>query len=244
MERQMQQALKLQAFKSYPKPKREALSAGGSCSLSELLTRCASPYAIEPNVFAQYLEKAVTSVGDAAAFKYYLPSLMSLTCADGALSIQILSDKIRYANFTSWKSEEVRQVKDAFHASWRTFLGAGEGHVNKSNDWVDAFLTLFGDDDIRLMLRTWDEVISRRSLEHFGDFIAGNMDYFFGDRNGYQFTSVDAYASISGSNLVAQWLLGEPKIWSAQKVGVIDQPGEDLQYFLEIYREWRKKSPL
>lgn len=66
---------------------------------------------IDGSVLSRYAFKAMTTWGDTATFRYFLPALL-----DGGADLPLLADKLSYGGWKSWSTPQVESVRTALFA--------------------------------------------------------------------------------------------------------------------------------
>jgi hypothetical protein len=140
---------------------------------------------LTPHDFRRYAFKALTTWGDADDFRHFLPRLLELIAFDDFKSLvnaEIVTDKLRYAQWQQWDKHEVRAVRDYFIALWKYYLGETPVGVEEPYNYPDApigdWLCIIAqaEDDLLPFLTIWHEINSLSSVLHLVQWI--NRNYF------------------------------------------------------------------
>ena len=87
----------------------------------------------------RYVWSAMTTWGDAALFRHFLPRILELMCTHQFLwDPEILGEKLRYAEWSKWEAQQQTAVGRFFTAWWRGML---RSEVKEDTD-PDAFLCM------------------------------------------------------------------------------------------------------
>jgi hypothetical protein len=106
------------------------------------------------DVVADYAAHAMTTVGSASDFRYFLPRLLQLAVTDGFdwPDLEIAVGRLRLAGWTAWPADQQRAVRDVLWALWTQTLGQ-----HPSDPDADAVLCAIGnaEPDISGYLAFW-----------------------------------------------------------------------------------------
>lgn len=123
-----------------------------------------------------YAFDALSTFGDVASLKYFLPRLLELTLEDpqGWTSLEVLIGKLAHGSWTSWPAEEQEAVTGALHVLWDATLSADTTAVG---GWeVDTVLCALGQalESIMPMLDRWTRTDTETARRHLAQWIELN----------------------------------------------------------------------
>ncbi len=124
-----------------------------------------------------YSFKALTTWGDLANFKRFLPRLFELLALRGfdRLDPEILFSKLTYAGWGNWPDQEQRAIQAYFHALWQAILN----HPGSETLFTPADSLLCGlgqaENDLAPYLSLWQAQSSADAAAHLAAFILQNI---------------------------------------------------------------------
>jgi hypothetical protein len=143
------------AFADEPRP--ADLEACPCCVSREQVEALLGPEdrrTLPASVVADYAVHAMTTVGSASDFRYFLPRLLQLAVTDGFdwPDLEIAVGKLRLAGWAAWPASEQRAVRDVLWTLWTHTLGR-----HPSDPDADTVLCAIGnaEDDIAGYLAFW-----------------------------------------------------------------------------------------
>ncbi len=122
---------------------------------------------IPPERLRYYLFKAMTTIGETADFKHYLPRMLDAWAREylGAETImhhEILGEKIEYADFAAWPDHEQEAVLRVFKELWALLLARYPIYPD-----AEVLLCAVGQfTSLQPWLDTWRETLTLPALAH------------------------------------------------------------------------------
>lgn len=108
-----------------------------------------------------YAANVMFTVGSSADFRYFLPRLFEIACDDGFgwPDMEPLVSRLRYAQWTTWQSDERDAVRGFLSALWSYSLAC---HPDEAYD-IDAILCAIGNAEVDLTpyLTEWTTALAR-----------------------------------------------------------------------------------
>jgi hypothetical protein len=143
------------AFAAEPKP--ADLEACPCCVSREQVAALLGPddlRTLPADTVADYAAHAMTTVGSASDFRYFLPRLLQLAVTDGFdwPDLEIAVGRLRLAGWLAWPADQQRAVRDVLCALWDQTL-----RQHPSNPDADTVLCAIGnaENDLTSYLATW-----------------------------------------------------------------------------------------
>ncbi|MEU4163417.1 hypothetical protein [Actinoplanes sp. NPDC026670] len=109
-----------------------------------------------------YAANVMFTVGGVADFRYFLPRLLEIACAEGFSwpDLESVVGRLRFAEWRGWRDEERDAVHDFLAALWSSALTSGPDQED-----VDTILCAIGnaEDDLEPYLIEWASALTRPS---------------------------------------------------------------------------------
>jgi len=211
-----------EVFASYPPPRvLDASPARDPVAIVKTLTsvplRELTGEQLDP-----YAGWAMTTVGDAADYKHFLPRILELAVFDRrwhGLDPPIIAGKMNYGGWQTWPPEEQTVVGALFAGACRHGF---EQHPDEFDPcgWLCGIAIIGGNLDAAL--EAWLSSASPNAVLQLVDFFRNNAEQLIGDRSDGNFCGGAGDAAIAS---MRRWLLSEKMLdlLLAAKVRVEDQ---------------------
>lgn len=143
----------------------------------------------------KYVFKALTTWGDLAAFKHFLPRILELLYGNQATRFfdpQLIANKLNYAKLTNWPVAEQHAIKDFVMAWWRFELASSNSNSNGARlSEVLAFIGIV-EIDLQLYLAQWhnDYLATEPDLLKLASLISYRRDELWQEKGWLQPTQI------------------------------------------------------
>jgi len=147
------------------------LRSGARCISQEDRQRLAAKplRLLDGDDLAWYSQKALTLWGNLAAFKYFLPRLLSLASQPGTgVFFTTLLDKLRHADCRRWPRQERAALAQCLRQFWHEAM-ARYPHTIAMDDLLRA-MVIVGQDP-RPLLDQWLHTITPAAAQHLADLV-------------------------------------------------------------------------
>jgi hypothetical protein len=129
--------------------------------------------ALPAETVADYASHAITTVGSASDFRYFLPRLLQLAVTEGFdwPDLEIAVGRLRLAGWTGWEPDQQRAVRDVLRALWDQTL-----RQHPVSPDADTVLCAIGnaEDDLTPYLAAWAFLLrtgDAAPAEHLSDLL-------------------------------------------------------------------------
>lgn len=112
--------------------------------------------ALEPDQLGPYAGWAITTVGNAEAYRHFLPRILELATADaGWLGMRppVVADRLARAGWHDWAQGEQAAIRDLFAAAFDAAIYRHPGAEVAASDWLCGRVAL--GEDPRIGFTTW-----------------------------------------------------------------------------------------
>ncbi len=129
-----------------------------------------------PDQLEMFAFKALTTWGNAADFKHFLPRIFELLILDDEWLIegQVIAGKLNLAEWQSWPESERAAVEDILAAWWDRLLSDSHYHISAEECLCSIAIAT---DDTSSYLETWEQSITVPAMHHLAQFIMMNAGY-------------------------------------------------------------------
>jgi hypothetical protein len=157
---------------------------------------------------------AMTTVGDPAHYKHFLPRILELGWGEHSyigLDGWLIADKLDYGHWRTWPDEERSAVEAFFLAAWSCLVN-DSGIAYMSDDWFPGIArigTVLPD-----AFKIWERATEHSAAIAMGHVISRNLDdVFFPEADD---RSRKSYIDDESRRMVADWLTDtvRPRMWS------------------------------
>ena len=197
------------AFASYPPPRvLDASPARDAVAILATLTS-APLRALTGEQLGPYGGWAMTTVGDAADYKHFLPRILELAVnAEPWLGLDppTIAGKLTYGGWQGWPPEERSPVGALFATAWKHGLEQHPDELDPKG-WLCGLVIVDGDLDAALA--AWLASPSPNATLQLAEFFRGDAERLFSDRANRNFWEGAGDAAIER---MRHWLLSEPVV--------------------------------
>jgi len=133
---------------------------------------------LDADELGKYAFKAMTTWGDAADYKHFLPRILELAIGGGrsswpGLELEIIAGKLQMAGVQSWPAPELAALRECFFAWWQAVLARDpEDGAWRASDVLPAIACVI--DDISPFLDAWRADRSLTGALQLAEFIQAN----------------------------------------------------------------------